>query len=82
MDGFPQNREHWAAMADSGILPDSVLSLEESEDNADTLLKRFMTVNGLANLPVYSSKQNQQQQIGKQHQDKENEVIDIIIYIK
>ena len=80
MDGFPQTCEQWMAMADSSILPDTVLILEVDEDNADILLKRFMTVTGLADSSVYCSKQNKDQQIEKQDKGKEEEVSKVNMY--
>lgn len=67
VDGFPQTREQWTAMTESNVLPDSILSLEESEDNAETLLKRFMAAHGLAD--------SQEAQAAKQDKKREKEVI-------
>ena len=82
LDGFPQTREQWTAMADSNMLPDTILSLEESEDSADTLLERFMATLGIADPPIHFSKENEDQPGEKQHKEKEKEVIDINIYLK
>ena len=46
VDGFPTTREHWSSMIDSHLLPDAVLSLENS-DNKDLLLQRFCISKGL-----------------------------------
>ena len=47
MDGFPLTRENWAAMIESDLLPDFVISLEDVNAPEDTLLARFTKLKGL-----------------------------------
>ena len=47
VDGFPHNREHWAAMIDQELLPDAVVTLNDEDAPADYLLKRFTQQHGL-----------------------------------
>lgn len=47
VDGFPLTRENWAAMIEHDLLPDSVVSLEDSDAPKDYLLKRFTQLKGL-----------------------------------
>lgn len=46
VDGFPLTRENWAAMIESDLLPDSVISIETSAAD-DLLLARFTEMKGL-----------------------------------
>ena len=41
VDGFPLSREHWAAMIDQELLPDSVVTLTDEDGPPDHLLMRF-----------------------------------------
>ena len=50
LDGFPLTREHWTAMMDNNLLPDTVLVLEDDSggrEKESMLLKRFTTANDL-----------------------------------
>ena len=41
MDGFPVNRDQWTSMIEHGVLPDSVVVLDDENTPPDYLLKRF-----------------------------------------
>ena len=47
IDGFPETRENWAAMIESNLLPDFVLSIEDEHAPPDYLLGRFTERKGL-----------------------------------
>ena len=47
VDGFPETRENWAAMIESNLLPDCVLSIEDEHAPPDFLLGRFTEMKSL-----------------------------------
>ena len=65
VDGFPETRENWAAMIESNLLPDSVLSIEDDLAPTDFLLARFAAMNGLPDPSILKVSATQQQQEGE-----------------
>ena len=56
MDGFPISRDHWAAMTEQKLLPDSILVLSDEEAPAHYLLSQFTQQKGLPDPSPFKSK--------------------------
>lgn len=72
IDNFPVTREHWAAMIDAQLLPDSVLALEDDKaegNNEAVMLKRLTDSKGLPDLSTW-----QQKKSDKEVEEDEEEV--------
>jgi len=41
IDGFPRTRDHWAALVENDILPDSLIILDDHEAPENFLFSRF-----------------------------------------
>ena len=59
VDGFPLSRENWAAMIEHEVLPDTVLTLDDEETPADTLLTRFTQQHGLPHPSAFKQKEEE-----------------------
>ena len=57
IDGFPSNRSHWSAMIDAELLPDVVISLENSNKDKDLLMERFCKDNNLPDPSTWEQKE-------------------------
>ncbi len=54
IDGFPLTRSHWSSMIDANLLPDAVLSLENTNKDKNILLKRFCFDKGLPDPTLFN----------------------------
>ena len=50
LDGFPSTREQWAGMLEQQLIPDCVISLQDSSDRSLVLAERVAELKGIEKL--------------------------------
>ncbi|XP_076819346.1 adenylate kinase 9-like isoform X2 [Clavelina lepadiformis] len=45
LDGFPENKDHWAVMLETGIVPDEVMLLSDKDPNHEVIRQRYYEMN-------------------------------------
>ena len=61
VDGFPLNRDNWAAMIDHELLPDSIAILSDEDAPTDYLLTRFTQQHGLPDPSTFKTKKQSEE---------------------
>lgn len=72
VDGFPHNREHWAAMIDQELLPDAVVTLNDEDAPADYLLERFTRQHRLPDPSTFRTRKEPEANGDKVESNKQN----------